>query len=229
MKRLRIFGDSIMKGVVYRGQDKRYVKVDSYDVARLGSSLGYDVYNSSIFGCTVTKGLQQLQRAIQNGLACDYALVEYGGNDCDFLWDEIASNPFIDHQPKTPLPVFDTTLRSMVELLKQNGITPILMNLPPIDSSRYLNHICRNGLDKNRILEWLYDENNIERHQELYSLRISKVSVETNTNLIDIRSGFLARKDCAHLICEDGIHPSETGYALIAQLLSEYHSAKATA
>ena len=46
MKRLRIFGDSIMKGVVYRGQDKRYVKVDSYDVARLGSSLGYDVYNS---------------------------------------------------------------------------------------------------------------------------------------------------------------------------------------
>ena len=66
------------------------------------------------------------------------------------------------------------------------------------------------------------DEKAIERFQELYSLQIAKVALETQTRLIDIRSGFLKRKDCSSLLCKDGIHPNEQGHALILEIFEDY-------
>ena len=40
----------------------------------------------------------------------------------------------------------------MVERLKQQGIQPVLMTLPPIDAGKYLDFICRDGLSKDKIL-----------------------------------------------------------------------------
>jgi lysophospholipase L1-like esterase len=225
-KKIRIFGDSILKGVVYSEKEDRYIPIKNNGFDRLGDLLGVEFQNSAMFGCTVTKGKDLLQRAMANGLHCDSVLLEYGGNDCDFLWDQVAADPDAIHLPKTPLEEFDLTLKHMISQLKRVDIVPILMTLPPIDAKRYLGHICRNGLDKNRILHWLGDIHNIERYQELYSLRIATVALETHTQMIDIRSGFLARKDCSSLICNDGIHPNEAGHALIMDLLADFHVMK---
>ncbi len=194
IKKIRIFGDSILKGVVYSEEDNRYVPLQQNGFEQLGTALGIKFQNSAMFGCTITKGMQLLQKAIGKGLDCDSVLLEYGGNDCDFLWDEVSAQPNVEHLPKTPLITFAQTLKAMIAKLRAISVEPILMTLPPINSERYLEHICRGGLDRKHILDWIGDLQNIERYQELYSLRIATVALETQTQLIDIRSGFLANK-----------------------------------
>jgi len=223
MQKIRIFGDSILKGVVYSEEENRYVPLQPNGFEQLGISLGIAFQNSAMFGCTITKGMQLLQKAIGKGLDCTRVLLEYGGNDCDFLWDEVSAQPNGEHLPKTPLIPFGQTLKAMIAELRSIAVEPILMTLPPINSDRYLDHICRGGLDRNRILHWLGDLYNIERYQELYSLRVATVALETQTQLIDIRSGFLAKRNCNSLICIDGIHPSAKGHELIMDLLRESH------
>ncbi|SMP58246.1 Lysophospholipase L1 [Sphaerochaeta associata] len=229
IQKIRIFGDSILKGVVYSEEDNRYVPLQQDGFEQLGMTLGIEFQNSAMFGCTITKGMQLLQKAIGKGLDCDSVLLEYGGNDCDFLWDEVSAQPNGEHQPKTPLLAFGQTLKAMIAKLRAIAVEPILMTLPPINSDRYLDHICRGGLDRKRILDWLGDIYNIERYQELYSLRVATVALATQTQLIDIRSGFLARRNCSSLICIDGIHPSAKGHELIMDLLKESHLVRISA
>jgi len=195
------------------------LKNDGFE--QLGEQLGVEFQNSAMFGCTVTKGMQLLQKALVKGIGCDRVLLEYGGNDCDFLWNEVSAHPEIEHLPKTPLAKFEQTLKDMIFQLRSIQVVPILMTLPPINAVQYLYHICRNGLNRTNIIRWLGDIYNIERYQELYSLRVATVALETNTQLIDIRSGFLARRDCSSLIGADGIHPNEDGHDLIMNMLSD--------
>jgi len=101
--------------------------------------------------------------------------------------------------------------------------------LPPIDSMRYLNHICRNGINKEAILKWLHgDAQSIARFQELYSLQINSIAKKTGTILIDVRSAFLQRRDYASLICDDGIHPNREGHLLIASSFAEFLESQGT-
>jgi lysophospholipase L1-like esterase len=225
LPKVRVFGDSIMKGIFYHEPEGRYMVSAVLQPQLVALRLGLEVQATTLFGCTVTKGMQLLQRALANGMQCDYAVLEFGGNDCDFLWDEVSAFPEGEHVPKTPLKVFSATLRSMIGLLRSNRIEPLLMTLPPIDSERYLTHVCRTGLVRSNILHWLGDVNVIARHQELYSLQIATTAADTHCRLLDIRSGFLARKDCMSLICNDGIHPNEEGHELMLRLLADYREA----
>ena len=219
-KVLKIYGDSILKGVIYNEED-RYVLLEDNGHAKLGQALNMEVQSSVLFGCTVTKGMQLLERGMKKGLACDMVLLEYGGNDCDFLWDEVAARPELDHFPKTSLTKFDETLRTMIALLNSIAIVPVLMTLPPIDSEKFFAHICRKGLDEKNILYWLNDVYNIGRHQAEYSEQIVKIAADTHTTLIDVRSKFVAYQKQNPLLCEDGIHPNEQGNALIMQILAD--------
>ncbi|MBI9094989.1 MAG: SGNH/GDSL hydrolase family protein [Sphaerochaeta sp.] len=223
IQRIRIFGDSILKGVIYDKSSNQYSILKNPPINGLSQTYGLDIHNSSMFGSTISKGIKLLQRAIDRGLSCEIVLVEFGGNDCDFPWADIAQNPTGEFSPNTPLAVFSSTLQKMVETLKAKKILPVLMTLPPIVSMRYLNHICRDGLNKEAILTYLQgDAQKIARFQELYSLKIKSIAKETKTALIDVRSAFLQRHDFGSLICEDGIHPNHEGHLLIASSLGEY-------
>ncbi len=192
-------------------------------IVGLAQTYGLDIHNSSMFGSTISKGIKLLQRAISRGLSCEIALIEYGGNDCDYPWAEIAENPTGEFSPNTPLDVFADGLQKMVETLRAKKIQPIMMTLPPIDSIRYFTHICRTGLNKEAILSWLKgDIQSIARFQELYSLKVNAIAKQTETVLIDVRSAFLQRRDYASLICEDGIHPTQEGHLLIASSFADY-------
>ena len=222
-KRIRIFGDSILKGVIYNKSNNRYSVLENSPIIDLSQTYGLEVHNSSLFGCTIGKGIKMLQRSIARGLSCEAALVEYGGNDCDFPWAQIAENPTGEFSPNTPLEVFAATMKEILETLKSKKIQPILMTLPPIDSIRYFDHICRDGLNKEAILSFLQgDIQTIARFQELYSLKINAIAKETKTALVDVRSAFLQRRDYASLIGEDGIHPTREGHLLIASSFAEY-------
>jgi len=220
-KIVEIYGDSIMKGVLLDTITKRYSsKKDLLDP--IEECFPLELKNRSKFGCTIEKGQKMLDKALEEGLNCDTILLEYGGNDCDFHWDQVAENPDGEHVPHTPLARFESIYRSMIRKLRVRGIEPIVMSLPPIDAEKYFAWFTRSGINKENILRWLGDIQLIYRHQELYSLSATKLALEEGCRFVDVRSAFLNRHDYKALLCEDGIHPNETGYQLISDVFSNF-------
>jgi len=217
---ISVFGDSILKGVRLLSGTTRYGTTDEIGLESIAKQHDWTILNRSRFGCTVQKGEQLLNRQLEKGDVPDAVLLEYGGNDADFRWAEIAERPFDEHQPNTPLPCFIETLRRMVGTLRAHHVTPILSTLPPILSERYLDWITRSGLSKENILAWLGDANAIYRYQEKYSLAIERLARELDCRLIDLRSAFLEKRSLLPYLCDDGIHPNDAGQKLIHETLS---------
>lgn len=214
-----------MKGILLDKDSNRYYPLKQGDVQQLYNSLGFVVNNRSKFGCTIEKGQQLLSRAMEKGLNCDVVLFEYGGNDCDFDWERVAQNPDAPHEPHTPFQRFESIYRNMLTSIQRCGITPVVMSLPPIDGERYFRWITRNGLNAQNILRFLGDVQMIYRYQEMYSLAATKLAYETGALYVDVRSAFLDKRNYKDsLICEDGIHPNENGYRLIANELMKFTS-----
>lgn len=153
----------------------------------------------------------------------DVVIIEFGGNDCDFDWDKIANDPEGHHEPKTDFNMFGKLLKNIIETLEKSGITPVLLNLPPIDAERYFKWISKNStVIGEKILRWLGSVSRIYWWQERYNSAVISIAEETKTRWIDIRSAFLKQPDYREFICADGIHPNERGHKLIAGKIFEY-------
>jgi len=180
------------------------------------------VRNISRFGSTLLRGIGKTETDIAKGPP-DVVLIEYGGNDCDFLWKEIAAHPEVVHQPQTDLEVFEQALTQMVSSLKQQDIEPVLMNLPPLNADSYLTWVSEKVVATEKsILSWLGSVTKIYWWQERYSAAIVWVAEATQTRWIDIRGSFLRRPDFNALICRDGIHPNAAGHLLMAETIVDY-------
>lgn len=209
-----VYGDSIMRATVME-ESRRYRTTIGDFLERLKAGFGLLVQNRSRFGSTIEKGNRLLEKDIENGLNCDFALLEYGGNDCSFAWEAVAADPAARHEPATLLENFERLLEEMVQKLKAALVVPVLMTLPPIDAERHLKFIGRNETARRNILSWLGDVQMIYRFHELYSWAVARVAQKTESILVDVRSRFLPRHDWRQLVGEDGVHLSEAGYGLV--------------
>ena len=212
-----VSGDSISKGVIYDESKNKYSILQENYVELLRNKLNGIIYNSSRFGNTIIKGIQKLKDSIFKHKP-DIVLIEYGGNDCDFNWDEISRDPFADHTPRTTFEKFEKTLFDAVSFVKEKGITPVLMSLPPLNADKYLEWVSKNNpIAKMNILEWLGSVTKIYWWQERYNSVIVRIAEETKTLWIDVRSAFLRFPDFSELLCADGIHPNRDGHVVIAE------------
>ncbi|SDN94996.1 SGNH/GDSL hydrolase family protein [Acetanaerobacterium elongatum] len=222
VKQVQIYGDSIMKGILLDAQSKKYYPMAENTAELFKEDFSVEINNRSKFGCTIQKGHEQLKKSLDKGLACDMVLLEYGGNDSDYNWEEVSAAPEAKHQPHTPIKLFESIYRSMILELKEHNIIPLVMSLPPIDGEKYLKWITRNGLSEQNILRFLGDVQMIYRFQELYSLTATRIAYECGAMFVDVRSAFLDKHNYKELICEDGIHPNKTGHQLIQQTLISF-------
>ncbi len=214
-----VWGDSLARGVVFDEKRERYRIVPRPAATMVANELGMELINRSRMGLTTTQGLAMLQRDLENGLTADYAVLEFGGNDCDFDWSAISESPNTEHEPKTPAELYEKNMKEMISSVRRVGITPILVNLPPIHAEQYFHFIARNGLSEKNILHWLGDVFHIYRYQERYSMLATRVAKECGCRLLDVRSAFLNLWSSASLFCRDGIHPTEEGQELIGQTI----------
>lgn len=219
MNKVCLFGDSISKGVIIDELRSRYTMTKKSFANLLSSEICLELSNYSMLGCTITKGRSMLERHRKTLEDCDLVVLEYGGNDSDHNWEEIAANPYGEHLPKTPVDKFEETYREMIEELKGMDKQIIMLNLPPIDEHKYLNWFSK-GLDQSKILTWLGGRTEyIYKFHEIYNVRLSRLASLYQIPVIDIRSAFLERKNYSDYLCEDGIHPNEKGHELIAQAI----------
>lgn len=216
---ISVMGDSILRGVVLNDSTKKYSISNTIGMDSIAQMYSLQITNLSRFGCTVERGYEHVEKYIKRGAHSDAVVLELGGNDSDFDWPSVAADPCGEHSPRTPLGRFTEVYRRLLELLRGNGIRPIMSNLPPICPERYLNWVCRDGLDRDAILAWLGDVNTIYRYQENYSRAIEGLAAESGCLCVDLRGAFLANRRIDRLYCEDGIHPNEQGQLIIRDTL----------
>lgn len=221
LQSLCIFGDSVTKGVIFDETRKKYVFLKECFVNLFAKQTGIQVDNYSKFGCTIKKGMDIVRRHIQDLIKYDYIALEFGGNDCNFDWAEIAAAPAAEHLPVTPIPEFKTSYSTLIEDIRNNGGKPLLLNLPPLDAQRFFSWVSK-GISATNILSWLGDVDAIFRWHNNYNTAVQEIAQETGTPLIDIRSAFLKAGKYADLLCEDGMHPNSRGHALISQTIGAY-------
>jgi len=219
-----VSGDSISRGVIYDELKGKYTVCANCFVALVQKRLKGIVYNASRFGNTLTRGIGRLGKDLDKDHP-DIVLIEYGGNDCDFAWAEVAAHPELAHEPQTDLALFEDTLTDTIATLKGRDIVPVLMTLPPLNADSYIRWVSKQDpLIESSIMKWLGSVTKIYWWQERYSSAIIGVAEKTKTRWIDIRGAFLRRPDFTTLICRDGIHPNEQGHELIAKSIVEYIS-----
>jgi acyl-CoA thioesterase-1 len=220
-KKIVVWGDSILKGVVFDEIRGSYHLLEDSCTDLVRRKLGLDILNKSRFGCTIDKAITHLEKAMQKPMECDYILLEYGGNDCDFDWPSVAEHPDWPHLPRTPLAMFCQQLQYVVDLLRNRQIEPVLMSLPPISGEGYLDFLVKKGLSRQALLQFLGDAQQIYRFQESYSLAITGLALRNRCLYAPVRESFLAERNSPSLICADGIHPNEAGHKLMQQVFTQ--------
>ena len=90
MKNLKIFGDSIIKGVTYNGQSYHLCQEHDFDTLR---AQGVTVENNAKMGATIDAGLKKLDRKLGTCDGDTTVLFCFGGNDCDYDWKAISEDP----------------------------------------------------------------------------------------------------------------------------------------
>ncbi|PKL24451.1 MAG: SGNH/GDSL hydrolase family protein [Spirochaetae bacterium HGW-Spirochaetae-3] len=220
---INIWGDSILKGVVLDEANGRYQVLENNCVDRFAKLTGSIINNHASFGMTTGKALDRIKKSMIRKAPDrdDIVLIEFGGNDCDFRWDEVSANPEGRHSPKTPIGQFGEALQAIIDLFKSIDVKPVLMALPPLEPARFLDWVSR-GLNRANILAWLGDVNRIYRWQEAYSDIVVQTANANGLRVIDVRKDFLVSDGYAAKFCADGMHPNEAGQAVILESILSY-------
>lgn len=217
MKRILIFGDSIMRGVYYSSELGRHKLFG--DRFKSLSEMGYEVKNCSIMGATVGTGSEMIRKRLTVPASDTTVIFEYGGNDCDYKWADISADPTGKFYPNTPAEAFIKTYGECIEYAKSLGAAVQICNLVPLDADKYIKWISRN-LNLDNILTWLGDTSMLYRWHEYYNRTAEMIAVKYGCGLIDIRSPFLLSHNYANLLSEDGIHPTIEGHRVIDELIT---------
>ena len=219
INKLTLFGDSIIKGVTYSNEHKKY-KLCKLDYSLL-EQYEITVENNSRMGSTIDKGFEFITDRRDELDNKTLSIIEFGGNDCNFDWSMVSANPEGEFLPFTPEEMFVAMYRKAIGALKQTGSAVAVATLVPLDSAKFFRWISK-GLDQDAILRWLGDENMLGRWQEYYSTLSQRVAWEMGCPIIDLRSEFLKVRNYTELLCEDGIHPTQQGYDLIVDKIIAY-------
>ncbi len=216
MKKIKIYGDSILKGVMYSDELKRY-KLFGYKYEKLLEN-GIEVENCCKMGATIEEGFRIMQDTLEDCDENTVVVLEYGGNDCNYDWASVADNPKGDFLPNTPEEKFTETYLKLIEFARSKGAQVAICTLVPIDSQRFMNWVTR-GISYENVLKWLGDVSRIAKWQEHYSRLSEKVAKIANCRLLDLRSVFSG--EMGSLLGIDGMHPSAEGHSVIREVFQQ--------
>lgn len=212
-----VYGDSILKGAVTGTGSGHLFDITKNDSLSLAAAkLGFKLNNQSVFGNIITKSYKRFLRDAERNALGDLAIIESGGNDCDYDWAQVCSGENLN--PRVGIDEFISTIDKMAKTCRQNGTTPLIMTMPPLVPDRWLLHICR-GYDEQKVKVFVNsDIMTLYQNHETYNAHLVKYSFQNNVQIVDMRLAFLESKKDKELMCQDGIHPNEAGYRFMAEI-----------
>ena len=219
INKISAYGDSILKGAV-TGTDSGHLFdiIEDSSLVLASKALGFELNNQSVFGSIVSKTQRRLNRDIEKGIFSDLAIIESGGNDCDYDWTRVSSFPDEKDLPRTTLEDFIQKISEMVDVCRKNKITPLIMTMPPLVRDRWYNHILH-GQDENAVLKILNDNpDRLYQNHELYNISLVEYAFKNSVQIVDMRKEMLLSENYRNLMCLDGIHPNEKGYKFMSEI-----------
>ena len=216
-----VWADSILKGVLYDEEEKRYRISKRNAIIESTKDNDIKLENNCRFGLTTTKAIRLISSKINKEEKPNICLIELGGNDCDYKWSEVSENPNGNHLPNTTIEEYKKSIGQMVDTLRENDIKPVIVSLPPIDPERFVNWVSK-GLNKETLMHFLGTKTRIYTHHEAYNLALLEVAKEKNTDLIDVRKSFLLDKNYNRFLCSDGIHLNDDGQVVMKSCFENY-------
>ncbi len=225
IEKISILGDSISKGVILDTLSKKYKILKESAADLFSSENNVIVKNYAKFGCTSEKALGLIADIVKEENKHEIILIELGGNDCDYKWDEVAKDPEANHRPNVELEDFRLNIAKIIEIVKTSGRDLAFMTLPPIDAQKYFNWITRGDPERAKnILRFIGEVNYIYRHQELYATALEEIATQNKVYKIPVRAGFLAIPKYGDYICDDGIHLNEQGQEVMKNIFNDTYN-----
>ena len=185
---ISLWGDSIGKGVIYDEVRGRYAILKENCVNLLSKKLNCAIENHAVMGATASQGVERMRDDFlhEGGLA----VIEFGGNDCNFQWNQISDHPENEHFPNTLPDAFEQMMRKAIRTVKEKGAQAIVALAPPIVTDKFFSFICK-GNDPERIMKWLKTTEALYRRQEYYTHLSRRIAQEEECQCLDLRSPFL--------------------------------------
>ncbi|WP_110926588.1 SGNH/GDSL hydrolase family protein [Bacillus massiliglaciei] len=214
------FGDSLTRGISFVRGRMRIIK-DNYPAAlsKLAESLPFvEVLNKGVFNDNSDLLVSRLEKDVLSEQP-DIVLIEVGGNDCNFKWEEVAENPAHKHEPIVPIDRYLENITLLVKSFQEKHITPFLLTLPPLDPARYYGNIA--GKFGPSLGHFISCVGGIEHWHGMYNRRLKTLAHELKVPLIDVRTHIKSAGDLRQLISDDGIHLTSEGYGQMSRIVFE--------
>lgn len=220
MKTITLFGDSILFGIIIK--DGKYVRNKDFNLRDIAKEYDLDLLNVSRMGRNSYEGILAIQEYLTVHPAPEYAVIEFGGNDADHEWAEIAKDP-APRTPKIPLENYIENLKEMAKILENAGSKVSFMNLFPIISKPYFDWVTPTTESKENVLKFLGGTTEtILKVHTTYNESVEKLAQSLQKPLINIRKEILEKDDITPFISVDGVHPSPLGHEIIIKEMRKY-------
>ena len=214
------FGDSLTRGVSSIKGRMRILKKSYPTILQelfennkeIDTKNNIEVLNKGVFNDNSDLLLARLEKDVIMEKPV-FVIIGIGGNDCNFQWEEVSKNPNEKHDAIVPIDRYIENLKSIMMKIKQEGITPVLLTLPPLDPVRYYDNITNKF--STQISNWICKAGGIEHWHGIYNRSLNKVAEELNVLKIDVRSTIKQAGELVDLISSDGIHLTEKGYKVL--------------
>ena len=220
MKTITLFGDSILFGIIIT--DGKYAKNKDFDLRKVAKEYDLDLLNVSRMGRNSKEGISAIEEYLTVHPAPEYAVIEFGGNDADHEWAEIAKNP-APRTPKIPLENYIENLKEMARILENAGSKVSFMNLFPVISKPYFDWVTPTINAKENVLKFLGGTTEtILKVHTTYNESVEKLAQSLQRPLINIRKEILGKDDITPFISIDGVHPSPLGHEIIIKEMRKF-------
>ncbi|WP_077619308.1 SGNH/GDSL hydrolase family protein [Bacillus sinesaloumensis] len=203
------FGDSLTRGVSFVKGRMRILKENYPAFLQQIAPEQVTVLNKGVFNDNSDLLLSRVEKDVIAEQP-DFVIINIGGNDCNFKWNEVAEKPEDEHQPIVPIERYMENLKQLIHRIKEANITPVLMTLPPLDPVRYYRLLAQNY--GSSISHWISLQGGIEHWHGLYNRSLNLLAEQLHVPKIDVRAAMMQLGDVTDFISDDGIHLTGKGY-----------------
>lgn len=210
------FGDSLTRGVSFVKGRMRILKENYPAFLQQFASDHITVINKGVFNDNSDLLLSRVEKDVIDEHP-DYVIINIGGNDCNFKWDEVAKNPEDEHQPIVPIERYMDNLKKLIQRIQETNSTPILMTLPPLDPVRYYKLLAQTY--GSSISHWISLQGGIEHWHGLYNHSLNSLAEQLNVLKIDVRTAMKHAGNLNDFISDDGIHLTGEGYKTMSSAI----------
>lgn len=203
LKGLVLFGDSVFFGIGASNRDLGCGRL-------LKSMLGIPVLIKSRNRDTSVDALTRIKACRWDKNIFSHVIIMFGNNDCRLI--DI-------NRTQVEIKEYRNNLQAIVAWFQDNGFSPLLTNLQPINNDGFQRHLSSKQYSIFSVTQSLTKETPYS-WQKKYSDACEETAKVTGVLLVDIRTPL--EKLGKEIMARDGLHPNDLGHRVVAETIGNF-------